>query len=429
MGLHQRGLAMIERILKSSFLKLTSIVFVGNLLSQLIIFLAFILFARFFDKTEIGIYTVFISLSVLLAIPATGRYELAVMLPKEQRDATGLLKLALTLAGIFSVVLFVLLYLIPFQIYFERLERITELILLLPLGVFFMAAFQSFILYFNKLNKFKLNAVLKFVQAALMLSLSLLLANRFGYKAYALVLAWVLSQAALFFFYLGYLLFKQEAHSISDLRSLAATFKRYPTVSLIGNFVNTFSVELPNYFIPVFWGASVQTLYAYGARVAAMPRNFIGSAIGDVFYKSSSKLAQEDPKALLVHLQKVTRTLLLFSTCTYLVGILTANFLFPIVFGETYAEAVPYFQWMAIASIFLFVQSPISVISDVLVKLQAPLIFNLVSIVCKIGVLSFAAYYLESPVHMIALYAIVTAILSLFWIFYLQKMTKDSLIS
>jgi O-antigen/teichoic acid export membrane protein len=416
---------MIERILKSSFLKLTSIVFVGNLFSQLIIFLAFVLFARFFDKAEIGIYTIFISLSVLLAIPATGRYELAIMLPKEQRDATGLLKLALGLAGIFSGILFLLLYCIPFQTYFERLERIEELVLLLPLGIFFMAAFQSFLLYFNKLNKFKLNAGLKFVQAILMLSLSMLLAKYFGYNAFALVLAWVLSQAVLFLFYMIFILLKYEQHSILELKTLAVSYKRYPTVSLIGNFVNTFSVELPNYFIPAFWGASVQTLYAYGARVAAMPRNFIGSAIGEVFYNSSSKLAHDDPKELLKHLQKVTKTLLLFSTSIYLLGILTANFLFPLVFGESYAEAVPYFQWMAIASIFLFVQSPISVISDVLVKLHAPLIFNLLSIICKVGVLSFAAYYLDSPVHMIALYAITTAILSLFWICYLQKMTKD----
>ena len=416
---------MIERILKSSFLKLTSIVFVGNLFAQILIFLAFVLFARFFDKAEIGIYTVFISLSILLAIPATGRYELALMLPKEERDATGLLKLALSLAGIFSALLFVLLYFIPFQTYFERLERIADLILLLPLGVFFMAAFQSFILYFNKLNRFKLNAVFKIIQAALMLSLSMLLAMRFGYNAYALVLAWVLSQAALFVLYMLFIVLKNEQHSILELSSLAKDYKRYPTVSLIGNFVNTFSVELPNYFIPAFWGSSVQTLYAYGARVAAMPRNFIGSAIGEVFYKSSSKLALDDPNELLIHLKKVTKTLLLFSTVIYLLGILTANFLFPIVFGDSYVEAVPYFQWMAVASIFLFVQSPISVISDVLVKLHAPLIFNLVSIVCKVGVLSFAAYYLESPVHMIALYAIVSAILSLFWIFYLQKMTRE----
>lgn len=416
---------MIERLLKSSFLKLSSIVFIGNLLSQVIIFIASIIFARYFDLLEIGIYSVFISLAILFAIPATGRYELAVMLPKENKDAKGLLKLALLCATSFSSLLFILLYFIPFQVYFERLERIEDLVFLLPLGVFFLAAFQSFIIYNNKLKNFQLNAVMKFLQAGLLLTLSMIFAMNFAFNAFSLVSAWVISQASLFVIYFILFFRQNEIHSSAELWQLAKAYKRYPTVSLVSNFVNTFSVELPNYFLPAFFGASVQALYSYGSKVAAMPRNFIGSAIGEVFYSSSSQLANENPKELLVHLKKVTKTLLLVALSIYIAGILAANLLFPIIFGDKFAEAVPYFQWMALASIFLFVQSPISVISDVAVKLQAPLIFNIVGIICKVSVLSFAAYYLQNPVHMIALYAITTAALSLFWIVYLQKMTKD----
>jgi O-antigen/teichoic acid export membrane protein len=196
---------------------------------------------------------------------------------------------------------------------------------------------------------------------------------------------------------------------------------------MLSNFINTFSVELPNYFIPAFWGAGVQTLYAYGARVAGMPRNFIGSAIGDVFFNTSSKLAIEDPKQLLPHLKKVSQSLILFSAVIYFLGIITARFLFPLVFGEEFIEAVPFFQWMAAASIFLFVQSPISVISDVINRLDAPLVFNTVSIVFKIAALLIAGYFLDNPVHMIMLYAITTGLLSLFWIIYLQYLTKTAI--
>jgi O-antigen/teichoic acid export membrane protein len=415
---------MIVRILKSAFLKFASIVFVGNFLSQVIIFLAFMIFARYFDKVEIGIYTIFISLSILFAIPATGRYELAVMLPKKIRDAAGLLKISLALASLFSLIFFIVLAIIPFQQYFERLERIDNLILILPLGVFFMAAFQSFIIYNNKLNNFKLNALLKFLQAASMLALSMLLALNIGYSSYALVIAWVLSQALMFICYLLLFVLKNETHHTRELIALAKEYKRYPTWSLATNFINTFSIELPNYFIPAFWGASVQTLYAYGTRAAGVPRNFIGSAIGEVFFNTSNKLAQEDPKTLLIHLKKITIVLFLFSIIVYTLGILLASYLFPIVFGASYQEAVPYFQWMAFASIFLFVQSPISVISDVLSELKAPIVFTLISIICKVAVLWLAAVYLNNPIHMIALYAIITALLSLFWIFYLLHTTK-----
>ena len=418
---------MIQGVLQSTFLRLSSIVFVGNLLSQILIFIAYALFARYFDRIEIGIYTVFISLSILLAVPSTGRYELASMLPKQLKDSSGLLKIALGLSFVFCTLLFILLYLIPFHSFIPRLEKISALILLLPVGIFLMASFQSFIIFHNKLGNFKLNALFKTIQALMMLGMSFFLTNFWGYTATSLVMAWIISQAVLFIIYSTIELVKRENHQFEELKTLAKNYKRYPTVSMLSNFINTFSIELPNYFIPAFWGAGVQTLYAYGARVAGMPRNFIGSAIGDVFFNTSSKLATEDPKQLLPHLKKVSQYLILLSAIIYFLGIITARFLFPLVFGEEFIEAVPFFQWMAAASIFLFVQSPISVISDVINRLDAPLVFNTVSIVFKIAALLIAGYFLENPVHMIMLYAITTGLLSLFWIIYLQYLTKTAI--
>lgn len=418
---------MIQGVLQSTFLRLSSIVFVGNLLSQVLIFIAYALFARYFDKIEIGIYTVFISLSILLAVPSTGRYELACMLPKQLKDSSGLLKIALGLSFVSSALLFILLYLIPFHSFIPRLEKISALILLLPVGIFLMASFQSFIVYHNKLGNFRLNALFKTIQALMMLGMSFFISNFYGFTATSLVIAWIISQAVLFIIYSIIELVKRENHQYEELKTLAIKYKRYPTVSMLSNFINTFSVELPNYFIPAFWGAGVQTLYAYGARVAGMPRNFIGSAIGDVFFKTSSKLATENPKQLLPHLKKVSQYLILLSAVIYFLGIVTARFLFPLVFGEEFVEAVPFFQWMAAASIFLFVQSPISVISDVINRLDAPLVFNTVSIVFKIAALLIAGYFLDNPVHMIMLYAITTGLLSLFWIIYLQHLTKTAI--
>ena len=418
---------MIRGVLQSTFLRLSSIVFVGNLLSQILIFIAYALFARYFDRIEIGIYTVFISLSILLAVPSTGRYELASMLPKQLKDSSGLLKIALGLSFVFCALLFILFYLIPFHSFIPRLEKINALILLLPVGIFLMASFQSFIIFHNKLGNFKLNALFKTIQAIMMLGMSFFLTNFWGYTATSLVMAWIISQAVLFIIYSTIELVKRENHQFEELKTLAINYKRYPTVSMLSNFINTFSIELPNYFIPAFWGAGVQTLYAYGARVAGMPRNFIGSAIGDVFFNTSSKLAAEDPKKLIPHLKKVSQSLILLSAIIYFLGIITARFLFPLVFGEEFIEAVPFFQWMAAASIFLFVQSPISVISDVINRLDAPLVFNTVSIVFKIAALLIAGYFLENPVHMIMLYAITTGLLSLFWIIYLQYLTKTAI--
>lgn len=420
---------MIERLLKSSFLKFTSIVFVGNFFAQIIIFIAFALFAHHFDKIEIGIYTVFISLSILLAVPATGRYELAIMLPKDKNESKALLFTSISLAFIFSVVLYLFLLILPLQHYFSKLEKLDELIVLLPIGVFLMAAYQSFINFNNKLEQFILNASARFLQASSMLALSFYIAFQSSFSAYALVLAWILSQCLVLLLFVIQFLYKKNKIEFHNIGSLLKKYKRYPSISLVSNFINTFSLELPNYFIPLYWGAGTQTLYAYGNRVAAMPRNFIASAIGEVFYNTSSKTAAENPKELLNHLLKISKALITFSTVIYIIGIASSQFLFPLVFGDSYKEAVPFFNWIAIASIFMFVQSPISVISDVVNKLKPPLAYNIIAIIVKISALVFAGIYFESAVQMIALYSLANAVLSISWILYLHKMAKDFTLS
>lgn len=415
---------MIKRIFNSAFLKFTSVVFAGNLLAQVITFIAFALFARYFDLANIGVYTVFISVVTLLSIPATGRYESAIMLPKEKKDAAGLLLLSLVLAGAFSLLLYAVVSLFSIAVYFEKLERIRDLLLLLPLGVFLMAAFQSFIIYFNKLHLFKLNAVLKVLQASGMLFISFLLAVQIGFSAKALVAGWIFSQGIVFVVYLFFYLLKNEKNSRKEIISLMRSYKRYPTISLLSNVVNTFSAELPNYFIPVFWGVNVQTLYAYSARVAAVPFNFIGSSVGQVFYSEATQTAIENPKELYPYLKKTTKILFLFSVTVFAIAFVSSSYLFPLFFGQDYAAAVPYFNCLVVAAIFTFVQSPISVISDVVNRLKPELVFTTSAVIIKVIVLFAAVKFLPNPVQMMAVYAVTSAGLSLFWISRLQRMAK-----
>lgn len=416
---------MLQRILQSTFVKFTSIVFLGNVVSQLIIFIAFALFARYFPKTEIGIYTIFISLSIVLGIVATGRYELAIMLPKKNQQSFTLLFTSLLLSFLFSLIVLLFLYLIPLHLYFTQVATIKPYLLLLPLGVFFMAAFQSCILFNNRLEKYHQNAWLKILQALLMLALSFLFTKNTHYTALALILAWVVSQAVVFLInFLFYFPFLKKL-SLSQIKSTIIEYKRYPSIALSGNFVETLTNELPNYIIPAFYGVATQTLYAYGNKVAAAPRNFIAAAIGEVFFKTSSNIAHQKPQDLIKHTKKITLTLFVLSIAIYSIAILLSKYIFPLVFGADYAQAAHYFNWIAFASIFMFVKQPISTIDDVVQKLKPTFVFNVFALIIKTTVLYLAAATFSNPVHAVAVYAVLNALLASFWIAYLHKMTKD----
>ena len=99
----------ISNILQSAFLKFTSIVFIGNLGSQAIIFISSILFAYFFKIENLGIYAIFTSICMVGAIFVTGRYDMAIMLPKEAIKSTQILSLTLFIALMISGVLVTLM--------------------------------------------------------------------------------------------------------------------------------------------------------------------------------------------------------------------------------------------------------------------------------------------------------------------------------
>lgn len=414
---------MINRFLKSASVKFTSIVFTGNIITQIITFFGFVLYARIFTAADLGIYAVFISLSILMAVVATGRLEMATMLPKENKESFQLLFIALSLSLSFSALIFFLGFL-PIEKVFPKYEEITQYWVFLPLGIFLMSSFQSFIIFYNRLEKYHLVAFVKITQVLFFLIGVVILSNIFEPQAILIIGAWLISQfIATIIFGLKSLHFF-HAVSFETFKKLIVKYKRYPTVSLTSNFLNTFSNELPNYFLPLFWGVSVEGLYSYAARVVAIPRNLISASVGDVFYSQSNKFKISNPNKLLPYLIKVVFILWAFSMLIYSLAFLLSDELFPLFFGDKFIPAVPYFKILTIASFFLFVQTPISSIVDVLNKLKHALAFNIAMLIVKFSVFIYGVFNISDPLKVLLIYSISIASLSFMYTCYLLFLTK-----
>ena len=64
-------------------------------LAQLLIALATPVLSRLYSQSSFGISTVFISITLIISTVACLRYEFAILLPKEERDAVHLLRISL----------------------------------------------------------------------------------------------------------------------------------------------------------------------------------------------------------------------------------------------------------------------------------------------------------------------------------------------
>lgn len=103
---------MISKYLpKGSFARNVLTLMTGTTLAQAIPIAVSPILTRLFSPAEFGVFAVYLAIVSVLAILATGRYELAIMVPKKDRDAAALAVAAFMLSLFVSLVILLVVFL------------------------------------------------------------------------------------------------------------------------------------------------------------------------------------------------------------------------------------------------------------------------------------------------------------------------------
>ena len=89
---------LFQQIRKSEFSKNSIALLGGTVFSQLIPIGLSPVLTRLFSPTEFGVLALFVSISKIISVFITGRYEPAIVLPKEDRDGVNLMGAAFFLS-------------------------------------------------------------------------------------------------------------------------------------------------------------------------------------------------------------------------------------------------------------------------------------------------------------------------------------------
>ena len=108
----------------------------GNMIAQLIPLLITPILSRLFSVEEFGVFALYSSIATFFMVIAAGRYETAILLPKEDKDAVNILALSfLILTGLTLLVTAVVL-IFPVADLFDTPE-LSDILIFLPLTIFF----------------------------------------------------------------------------------------------------------------------------------------------------------------------------------------------------------------------------------------------------------------------------------------------------
>ncbi len=353
----------------------------GTVLAQAIPILLSPVLSRIYTPEEFGIFSIFSSFAAAVAVVATFRYELAIMLPEKESSAVNILRLAFIITATLTLILLIFILLFSRQLpVWLATPELHQMQFYLPFFLLFAGGAQALNYWLSRQKKFRLLAAGKVSQSGITGIISIGLGIN-GFSSLGLMIGSIAGQFAAMAIYLAGSIKKLAAleHFVSR-KMMLENFRAYKTFLTI-NTPHAFSgvlqdilvIFLLNYFFP----KSLLGSYAFAFRILKVPSALIGAAMFQVYFQKASTLVADGKK-----LQSLTKSVYIQMSIAgvpiFTVLALLAPQLFSWIFGASWREAGVIAQLLSPWLLLNFIFSPVAAITIVLNKQQWAMRFAIV---------------------------------------------------
>ncbi len=359
--------------LKSGLVRNVLTLSTGSTIAQAIPVLISPILTRIFPVADFATLTVVTALISFLGVIICGRYEIAIGLPADDKEAKQLVYLSVTISVIVASV--AMLLILIFNHPLARLlnnEAAAPYLLLIPIASLMYGINQA-LTYWNIRNRNYALMSSSRVSQSITNSGSSLAFGYSGWNFNGLVIGNILGNAAAlmysFFRTISYggITFKRSEFSKAHMKELAVKYSDLPKVNGLHATVDMLQSTGVIFIISALFGNITTGLYGLTLRILQAPLTLIGSSFSIVFYKEVSEKVTN--KQRIDKLLKTTiTTLALISFPIFLTIMIFGPDLFEFVFGAEWRESGVYAQIMSPWLFVNFISSPVSHLPVILGK-------------------------------------------------------------
>ncbi|MFD1007269.1 lipopolysaccharide biosynthesis protein [Oceanisphaera ostreae] len=387
---------MIKKILpKSAYAKNVLTLMTGTGLAQAIPIAISPILTRIYSPEEFGVFALYMAITSILTVLVTGRYEMAILLPKKDRDAMNLVALAIALSFFVSVILLIVVAVFNSQII--KVIGVPELSMWLywiPASTFLMGVYQSLNYWSNRKSHYRRLAISRVLQSSGTGAVQLAGAfNNIGVSGLVggQLIGQTLSTAVL-----GSFIYKEDKENITRVKrlrivSLARKYINFPKFLIVAHGFNTASGQVPIFLLSSLFNSASAGFFMLSQRVMGAPMTLIASAIGDVFRQEASYAYVNTGSCKNVY-TRTFKKLLMISIVPSIIFFFIAPDLFEMVFGEQWRVAGEYAQILTPMYFFKFVTSPVSQVSIYSGKQKIDLLWQIVLFFMTVFSMYIGAY-------------------------------------
>lgn len=372
------------------------------------------LLTRIYSPQEFGIFSIFMSATMLVMPLASLRYAAALPLPRREETAAGLLIGGLILLTAVGFILSVILALFSESVF--HLLSADILIPFWPLVILSFLAAGCYEIFsgwsirrqsFRVISRAEISTSL--IGTALKLALGTLLHVRSG-----LLIGHIAAQLAA--------CAATAPAVISDLRRLGSRLSSrlicralmkhtdFPLYRLPSQFLLMLASQAPLLFVNAMYGSAVAGQMGLAMTAVAVPLALVGQTTAQAYYAEIAKIGSAQPGRIYAISKNVSVKLFLAGLLPTAILLLAGPTLFAVIFGERWREAGVFSSLLSIYLLSQFVFQPMTSALSVFGRQGLFFAFNFARVVIVGIVFYFSYIYGLSATSSVGLYSVVLLI-------------------
>lgn len=395
----------VKTLFQGSFVKNVSMLVGGTAFAQLITIILLPVLTRLYSPEDFGVLAVYLSFVALISVVSCLRLEIAIPIPKEDKDAVALFVLSLG-----SVVMITLLTAVGTILFSKLIDQATQgklegYVWLIPLSVFFSGIYAALQYWATRKKAFSLVAKTRLSQAVGGSSTQIGLGYA-GLGPLGLLVGQLVSMGAGILGLSRYFIKNSSSLlrdiNVNELKSVFKRYDRFPKYSTWEAFANSGAIQIPVILIAYYAVSAEAGFLMLAMRLLSAPMSLIGGAVAQVYLAEASEKNYEGQLRQFTH--NTVKALAKIGTPPILFAGVTAPFLIPIIFGEEWQRAGVLIAWMSPWFLMQFITSPVSMSLHITNNQKIAMLLQFFGLLVRVGGVVMAGLYYKE--YIVEVYAV-----------------------
>lgn len=408
---------LLHKLFKSSFIKNVAIMVSGTAGAQVVTMALSPVITRLYGPEAFGVLGTFNALIQIIIPIAALTYPIAIVLPKSDKNAKGLIKLSLYITLMVATLASVFLLLFNKKIVdIFQIHEIASFLYLIPIIIIFAGIMQVSEQWLIRTNQFSINAKVNLLQSVIINGGKVGIGVFYPIASVLVVLQAIGNGIRA----LMMIMFSRSSYNNSNknnertfsIKRLAKQYLDFPLYRAPETFISAITQNLPVLLLTSLFGPASAGFYNIGRTVLALPSRLIGQSIGDVFYPRISEAANNGEN-LNELIKKATLLLAGIGIFPFGLVVLFGPWLFEFVFGDGWNVAGEYARWIALLSFSVFVNKPSVRSMPVLNAQRFQLIFTTITLFIQVISLSVGFFVFDNDTIAVAFFGVSGALLNI----------------